>query len=140
MPETDARKQIQAQYDRWSTAYMARDIDTLLSILSPDYTLTSVDNDVLSYGGYKAYLELKRKSPQDNTEYRTHILKLILKKAHAVVTSEETMTTSTPGPSGKKLVSVHKHVYLDTWTYQGRVWHLQSTATQRESTVQLRRQ
>lgn len=133
---TDTQKQIQAQYNRWSRAYMSHDVDTLLDILSPDYTLTSVDKDVMSYATYKAYLELKRKTPKDATEYKTRILKLVQSGERAVVTSEEAMTTAGTDPSGKKVVSVHKHVYSDTWVHEATTWRLLSTVTQRESTVQ----
>jgi len=133
---TDAQKQIQAQYNRWSRAYMAHDVDTLLDILSPDYTLTSVDKDVMSYATYKAYLQLKRKTPTDATEYKTRILKLVQSGERVVTTSEETMTTAGLSPSGKRVLSIHKHVYLDTWVHEAKAWCLLSTVTQRESTVQ----
>src|ERR1044072_1357356 len=42
MPTADeAKAAIQSQYDAWSKAYMAHDVDKLIAILSPGYTLKS---------------------------------------------------------------------------------------------------
>lgn len=114
---------------------MARDVATLLDILSPTYTLTSVDKDVLDYKTYKAYLQLKQKGPKDSIVYGTRILQLVQDGAIATVKSEESMSTRKPDSKGRIIVSLHKHVYTDTWTLTGKTWHLQSTVTQKESTA-----
>jgi hypothetical protein len=133
--QTDARKQIQAQYDRWSKAYMAKDVATLLAILSPSYTLTAFDKSVLSYGTYTAYLRLRSKAPKDTTKYATHIRKLNVRGTVAEVDSVETMTTV----SGA-LQSTHRHEYLDRWRLSEAVWRLESTKTLKESTSTTARQ
>jgi ketosteroid isomerase-like protein len=137
--QNDVRRAIQAQYDRWSRAYMANDVDALLDILSPDYTLTSADKDVMSYATYKAYLQLKKKGPKETTRYSTRIVKLTLQKGDAKVDSIETMLTWKPDPSGHVIESTHRHEYLDVWRRAGSSWRLRSTMTLRESTTVKRR-
>jgi hypothetical protein len=126
----DARKQIQAQYDRWSKAYMANDTDTLLDILSPQYTLIDIHDDVMTYGAYKAYLKLRKGAPKDVTKYSTQIQKLTIKDPFAEVDAVESMVTVA---GGHKVV--HKHEYLDKWRLSGKVWRLEGTMTIKETTT-----
>jgi len=114
---------------------MANDVDTLLSILSPDYVLTNVQKEATSYKVYKAYLELRRKAPKETTVYKTRIKSLTLHGSLADVDSLEDMTTAKPKPGSRTLLkSVHTHEYLDVWKFDGKTWLLQSTKTVREST------
>jgi hypothetical protein len=125
----EVQKQIQAQYDRWSKAYMANDVDTLLGILSPDYTLTNSNKEVMTYATYKAYIKLRAKGPKEATQYRTRILSLSVHGDVADADSVESMTTGR---------TVHRHEYHDTWSLRGGVWRLSKTVTVKESTTTIR--
>ena len=48
------RVALQARYDAWSKAYMANDVDTLLSILAPDYTLKTSSGTEIKRSEYEA--------------------------------------------------------------------------------------
>lgn len=128
--QTAIRKAIQAQYDRWSKAYMANDINTLLDILAPDYILININNDVMNYGTYKAYLKLRKGGPKDVTRYSTQIQKLKVSGGYAETDSIESMVTTAGGHR-----VVHRHEYLDKWRLAGTIWRLAGTVTIKESTT-----
>jgi len=135
--QSNAWKAIQAQYYRWSKAYMTNDIDTLLDILAPEYTLTNVNKDVMTYPTYKAYLRLRKNGPKDTTRYSTEIRKLTVKGSNADVDSIETMLTVRPDKSGQVLESTHRHEYQDRWRFYEfeNKWRLVSTVTVKETTT-----
>jgi len=133
---TTVKKQIQAQYDRWSKAYMALDVDTLVDILTPDYTLTSFDGKVSSHDGYVAYLKLKKKSGyKDPNTTQTKIVWLQEKGRLTDVDAQEIMKSRVTDPTTQRpAICVHIHYYLDVWQKSGPTWRLNSTKTLREST------
>lgn len=133
---SDVRKEIQRQYDRWSVAYMSNDLDTLLDILSPDYTLTTYDRDTMKYGAYVSYLKLRKSNPRDLTQYGTRIKKLATKGPIVEVDAIETMTSTLAEGRG---LSIHRHEYLDRWKHSDKGWRLQSTTTVLESTTTQKR-
>jgi hypothetical protein len=137
--QTDVRKAIQAQYNRWSKAYMANDVDTLLDVLLPEYTLTGVDKNVMTYATYRAYLDLKRKTPKTTTRYSTSIHGLTVHGNDADVDSIESMVTEKRIKSGPLLVSTHLHEYIDKWRFSGKTWRLASTVTIKESNYTVKR-
>lgn len=129
------KDEIQAVYDRWSKAYMARDAETLVGILSPDYVLINSKKVAMGYDVYVAKLKLMKDTPPDPTKYSTEIKKLTLRGDEADVLSVETMETHpTDTKTGKPLVALHRHEYLDVWIRYGAVWRLRRTTTQKEST------
>ncbi|AIE87852.1 nuclear transport factor 2 family protein [Fimbriimonas ginsengisoli] len=133
--QADPRRAIQAQYDAWSKAYMARDAETLIGILSPDYTLTGSNKKPLAYDVYVAKLRLMKETPADPTRYSTHIKKLTERGDEADVVSVETMETDTVDPKTKRpALSLHRHEYLDTWIHYDAGWRLRRTVTRREWT------
>jgi len=134
---TQVKKQIQAQYDRWSKAYMAQDVDTLVGILAPDYSLTSSDGKVSTHDGYVAYLRLKKRTGyKDPFTTQTTIVGLQMSGAQAKVDAQEIMTSQVTDPTTQKPETcIHSHYYLDIWQRFGSVWRLKSTKTLRESTT-----
>jgi hypothetical protein len=132
---TDARGEIQEQYDRWSKAYMARDSATLIGILSPDYTLTTSSKTTLTYDVYAAKLRLLKNAAPDPTKYSTSIKKLTLVGDEAEVVSVETMQNTGTNPQTKQpAFSFHRHEYLDRWIHYDSGWCLRRTVTRSEST------
>ncbi len=132
----EAKVSIQAQYDRWTKAYMAHDVPTLLAILSPDYTLKTANGTVLTAGEYKAMLEVQRKKHDDTTVYKTEIQRINLHENIAAVYSRETTTNRTPDPKTHrdKIVS-YQHDYIDAWEYREGQWLLKSTVTLKEQVL-----
>lgn len=122
-------KEIQAQYDRWSKAYMAHESETLVGILSPDYTLTNALKETLGYGVYTAKLRLLKDAPKETIKYSTTIKKLIQRGDEADVIAVETMESAVK--AGR---SLHRHQYLDTWIRYDAGWRLRKTVTQKEWT------
>lgn len=130
------QQQIQAQYDRWSKAYMAKDTDTLLSILTPDYTLTNAEGTTISRAQYEVSLKLRAKAAADPTKYSTKIKKLVEKDGQAIVTAIETMESkSEDSKTHKSITILHRHEYQDTWHPHPPTWELQKTVTVKESTT-----
>lgn len=131
--ESEARKAIQKQYNSWSKAYMAHDVDTLLSILAPTYTLKTAQGKFIKHTEYAVMLKMRKQKHSDTTRYSTEILRITLKNGVAAIFSRE--TTTDPGlnqKTGKSEPVSYQHDYIDLWIYAAGKWLLQSTVTQRE--------
>jgi len=131
--EPEARRSIQQQYNSWSKAYMAHDVDTLLGILAPTYTLKTAQGKFINYPEYAVMLKLRKLKHSDTTRYTTEILRITLKDGVAAIFSRE--TTTDPGlnqKTGKSEPVSYQHDYIDLWIYKAGKWQLRSTVTQRE--------
>ncbi len=136
--EARARKAIQKQYDRWSKAYMAHDITTLASILSPDYTLKTAQGTTIKRAEYDVMLKLRKQKHSDTTLYKTEIVRMTLKDQVAAIWSRE--TTTDPGlnqKTGKAVPVSYQHDYIDVWVLSKGQWLLRSTVTQKEQLISL---
>jgi len=132
--ESQARRAIQRQYDAWSRAYMAHDVDTLLGILAPDYLLKTAKGATMTRAEYEVMLRLRKKKHSDTTRYRTELLRLTLHDGVAAVFSRETTTDRETNPKTGKPESVsYQHDYIDAWVLSNGRWRLQSTVTQKET-------
>lgn len=131
----DVQKAIQSRYDAWSKAYMANDVDALLSILSPDYLLKTSDGTEIKHSEYEAMLRLRKASNKDTKKYSTKILKLKLSGDTAEVSARESMTSQErSGLVGQLQTIVHEHDYLDSWVLRDGSWLLRRTETVKERT------
>jgi len=134
--QAGAKAEIQKQYDAWSKAYMARDCETLVGILSPDYKLITSTKKTLVYDVYVAKLKLMKDAAPDPTKYSTEIKKLSLRGEEADVVAVETMESPGKDPkSGKSATVLHRHEYLDTWIHYDAGWRLRRTETRKETTA-----
>lgn len=132
----DVQKEIERQYKRWSKAYVVNDVDTILSILTSDYTLTTYSGDVVSFKQYASSLREKKAKGTKNAAYTTKIVSLAVKGIRANVVSEEESVTSVKDPVTAKLKRlIHIHRYSDSWVKSGGVWKLSSTKTTLEKTT-----
>jgi len=129
------RDDIDRQYKKWAKAALTNDVETILSVLAPDYSLHTYTGTVIDRKAYEASLRKRRASNQPATAYQTQIASVAVQGAVAKVISDETSAKVTLDPvTDKKLKMVHIHRYLDTWVKTGGVWRLRSTVTQVEST------
>jgi len=126
------KAEIQRQYDRWSKAYIANDVPVLLSILTPDYRLTTVDKTVVDHAEYEAKIRLRSEMRADPTSYSTQIISLAVKDGEADVRAVETMESHLEKP---RRTVFHRHHYLDHWVHPRKAWLLKSTVTVGESTT-----
>ena len=134
-PAETVRAQIQRQYNRWGKAAKTNDVETILAILTPDYTLKPYSGAVIPLKAYEASLRKRKKENKPVDAYETKILNLTVSGKTARVTSDETSRKATVDPITKSRVSiVHIHRYLDTWVLMGGKWRLRSTVTQKEIT------
>ncbi|HLO97340.1 MAG TPA: nuclear transport factor 2 family protein [Fimbriimonas sp.] len=117
----DTKSDIQSQYDRFAKAYVKNDVSTMLSIVSPNYTLVNEEKKLITLAEYKVQLEKRRKAGKKNKAYTVTILSL---KQRGNEVSVETMETITTGPGTTK-----KHHYLDGWVRTEAGWRLISTET-----------
>ena len=129
------RTEIEQQYKRWGKAALKNDADTILSILAPEYTLKTYAGKVISRKDYATSLRKKKAEGKPIDAYETKILSVKIVAGTAQVTSDETTKKRTKDPiTGKSVVILHIHRYLDTWVRSGGVWRLRSTVTQQELT------
>ena len=131
----EVRKAIQAQYDAWSKAYMANDVDKLLAILAPDYSLKTADGTEIKRPEYEATLKLRKAANADNKKCSTKILKLDISPDTAQVLSRESMISKARNAkSGREETVIHEHDYADIWIRSGDSWLLKRTVTLKEHT------
>ncbi len=129
------RRQIERQYQNWATAALTNDVDGVLSILAPSYTLTTFDGKVIPLEKYEVSLRKRKASGQKPDGYKTSIESLDVKGDGAVVISLETSIKDTPDPITNKIQKlVHVHQYRDTWSHESGSWKLVSTVTLVEKT------
>lgn len=135
-PAAEVRLAIQSRYQAWSQAYMAHDVDQLLSMLAPDYSLKTAKGQVITRSQYEVMLNLRKQKHSDTTRYSTEILRMTLNEGVAAIYSRETTTDPTKnGANGKVEPATYQHDYLDVWVFKGGQWLLRSTTTQREVVV-----
>lgn len=114
-------KAIQGQYERFAKAYVANDVNVMLAILSPSYTITDENGKTIDFKAYKAQLEQRRDRAQVSSAYTVEILSLERKGDTTTVGTKEI----TKGIGGVE----HVHRYRDIWKLQKGVWRLASTTT-----------
>ncbi len=126
---------INHQYKRWGNAALVNDVETILSILAPDYTLHTYTGTVIKRSDYETSLRKRKASNKPATVYHTSMYSIAVQGVIAKVISDETSENPSVDPiTNKKLRLVHIHRYLDTWIKTGGIWRLQTTITQVEST------
>jgi len=136
--QASVKTDIERQYKRWAKATVANDVDTILNVLAPDYTLKTFTGTVVPRKAYEASLRKRKAANQPAAAYQTQIVTVTVEGQTAKVISDETSTTLSEDPvTNKKLKLLHTHRYLDTWTKIGKAWRLKSTITQQESTKAL---
>lgn len=129
------RDEIEAQYARWARAALVNDVETVLSVLAPDYTLKTYTDSVIDRKAYEKSLRDRRARKQKSDAYQTKIASLNVQGRVATVISDETSIKAAKDPITKQAISmVHIHRYQDTWVKLGKSWRLKSTVTQMEST------
>ncbi len=129
------RSDIERQYKRWAKAAVTNDVETILAVLHPGYTLRTFNGDVIGRKQYEASLRKRKAAHQPTAAYQTQIVSCDVHGRVAKVVSDETSTTLSNDPvTEKKLKLIHTHRYLDTWVKMGSVWRLQATVTKLEST------
>jgi len=111
------------------------DVETILSILAPDYTLHTYTGTTIKRADYETSLRKRKAAKKPATAYETKIASVQVTGATASVVSDETSKTASLDPiTNKRVKLIHIHRYLDTWVRSGRVWRLQKTVTTLEST------
>ena len=136
MSAPSVRSRIDKQYKRWATAALTNDVETILSILAPDYTLKTYTGTVITHDKYEASLRKRRADKKPSAAYVTKMAGIQVAGTQAQVISDETSDTFSADPiSNQKLKLIHIHRYLDTWTRIGHDWRLRSTVTQMEKTT-----
>ena len=130
------RSDIQRQYHRWAKAALSNDVDTILSILAPDYTLHTYTGTTIARSDYEASLRKRKAANKPATAYKTKINSVKVDGSTASVISDETSEAVSLDPvTNKQVKLIHIHRYLDTWVRSGNIWRLRTTITQIESTT-----
>src|SRR5579871_2930616 len=134
--EAQAKAGIQIQYDAWSKAYMAHDLDTLFGILAPAYTLKTAKGALITRPEYEVMLKLRKQKHSDTTHYSTEILRINLRGSVAAIWSRETTTDpGKNGVTGKDEPVSYLHDYVDVGKWTKGKWLLKSTVTQTETVI-----
>jgi len=133
--QASVKDDIDHQYKRWGRAALVNDVETILSVLAPDYTLHTYTGTVITRKDYEASLRKRKASNKPATVYVTKMFSLAVEGATAKVISDETSENPSVDPiTNKKLRLIHIHRYQDTWIKSNGAWRLQTTITQVEST------
>lgn len=135
LASASVRSDIDRQYKRWGKAALVNDVDTILDVLTPDYTLHTFTGTVIPHVKYEASLRKRKAENKPATVYETSMASITVTGEVAKVISDETSNNMSVDPiTNKKLKLIHIHRYLDTWVRTKGVWRLQTTITQVEST------
>jgi hypothetical protein len=130
------RSSISHQYKIWVSAALSNDVDGVLSILAPGYTLKTFDGTVIPLKKYEVSLRKRRASGKKPNAYTTSIQSLTELGTSAKVISLETSITDTPDPITNKIQKlIHIHQYQDSWVKLNGTWKLLSTVTLVEKTT-----
>jgi hypothetical protein len=130
------KSDIEQQYKAWVRSSLKLDVDGVLAVLTPEYTLKTFDGKVIPLKNYEVSLRQRKAKGIKPANYTTEIKSLEEAGDEAKVISLETSITDTPDPITNKVQKViHIHEYLDTWKRMGRKWRLASTVTQVERTT-----
>lgn len=129
------RDDIEKQYQRWAKSTLTNDVDAVLGVLAPDYTLKTYSGQVIQRKDYEASLRKRKAAKKPATAYVTKMASCEVLGSMANVISDETSLTESVDPvTNKKVKLLHTHRYLDTWIRVGNAWRIRSTVTQVEST------
>lgn len=134
--QEEVKAAIQKRYDEWSKAYMAHDVDKLLAILSPGYTLKTTKGAVITLPEYKTMLNVRKQKHDDTTKYSTEIQRITLHDGVAAIYARETTTSQKVNKdTGKTEDTSYQHDYIDVWELRDGKWFLKSTVTVKEQTL-----
>jgi hypothetical protein len=111
--------EVQQQYDRYAKAYVQNDVETMLSILAPEYKLVKEDGKVVDRAEYKKTLLLRRERNERTSAYTVSFRVISFRQGVLTVESREVQK----GSDGAN----HAHVYRDRWRKMNGVWKLLST-------------
>jgi len=129
------RAEIDRQYKLWGRAALVNDVETILAVLAPDYTLHTYTGTVISRKDYEASLRKRKAENKPATVYETSMAGITVVGDTAKVISDETSKNFSQDPiTNKRLKLIHIHRYLDTWIRIHEIWRLRSTITQVEFT------
>lgn len=117
----DPTEEIQAQYDRYSEAYVKNDVDTLLSILTDDFVLTDGEGVIHSRADYRKELEERKEQGIKAASYKVQIENVVREGDAASVITREYSSSITE----ESVV----HQYRDVWVLQDGEWKLKSSTT-----------
>ncbi len=130
------RATIEGQYKRWVAASLHNDVDGVLAILTPDYTLTTFDGKVIPLSKYEVSLRKRKASGQKPASYQTSIQSLSVAGPVATVISNEISTNTALDPITNKTQRLeHMHQYRDIWVRTQGTWRLSQTVTLLEKTT-----
>jgi ketosteroid isomerase-like protein len=113
---SDSRQAIKLQYDRFAKAYVANDVETMLSVLAPDYRLIDASGRTVPRKEYEKTLRARRRKGTRTPTYEVTIRSFRQSGDRAEVTSEEVSLDA----KGKR----HVHRYNDSWRQSRGVWLL----------------
>jgi hypothetical protein len=117
-------------------ATLSNDVNTIIAILAPDYTITTFTGKLIHLKDYEASLKKRKASGQKPNAYSTAIEDLKSKgNTASVISLEKNITEAVDPVTNKHRKLVHIHRYLDTWINIAGTWRLKSTVTQLESTT-----
>ena len=132
--DSGVRKAIQTQYDRWCTAYIKNDVPTLLSLLSPDFTLQTGSGKTLTRQQYEAILNKRKPKTPEQMRYTLVIERFRVRGSIATLYTRETQSeTDATAQTQTTTPEKHIHEYLDRWVKNGASWQLQFSQTLKET-------
>ncbi len=130
------RPQIERQYKSWASATITNNVDQVLAILTPDYTLQTFTGKVITRKMYEQSLRKRKAENKPASAYTTRMKSIKVAGSTANVVSEELSKSPAVDPiTNEHQVLVHIHEYNDTWVRIAGVWRLRSTVTKLEKTT-----
>ena len=119
----EARKAIQAAYDKQAAATMRKDVEAATANNVPDYKYRNPEGDTQTLAHLKETMkDVLGIGFVKSIDYHIVIQKFVLKGRQATVTIKDHIQFHYALPNGKKGVFVGDSVAKDTWAKQGKAW------------------
>lgn len=120
----EVRRELQAAYTRAGAAYKAKDSHALLEMVTPGFTQTMPNGDIIEYGIVEEALKAWFATPDRVTRYEVRIGEVAQDGERAILSVEEEIASEFPGPDGKSHERVQANTCRATWVRAGDGWRI----------------
>jgi ketosteroid isomerase-like protein len=121
------RKELQAEYARSGKAFQEKDANTLMQMITPDFTQKMLDGQVISYEQIVPALQEWFRALKEVTHYEVKIEDLTLQGPDAVAVVRENVSTTFADPEGGSHQSVQTNTSRVVWTQTPSGWRIRQT-------------
>ncbi len=123
----DAKKEIQALYDKMDVAAAKKDVKGMTASLDPNYVAISAQGQKMTLQQMKGQLT-QIMTMLKEIKTKTVILKIALKGKTATVNTKQSLTSNGTNPQSQQAMKLEvRDTSTNTWVKSGTTWKLKET-------------